>query len=202
MEFDLVVGVREGRHYGERVEVERAVRQHDALGRAGGAAGIEQFGDGRFIDREDVGAGQAIGREEFLIALTDSDPVLDGGARPTEVVDHRGEIGFVDHDAGLGVIEDRGEFGGREAHIERHRDGAGKQRPVVAFEQLVVVEAEIGDAVGGPDPERDEAGGQAFAALAELGVRKAAVARDRRRSSCRRDPWRDRGSGSASGARA
>ena len=53
---------------------------------------------------------------------------------------------------------------------------AGEKRRVIAFEQFVVVEAEIRDAVAGLDPEREEAGGKAFAALTELGVGEAALA--------------------------
>ena len=49
---------------------------------------------------------------------------------------------------------------------------------VVAFEQLVVIEAEIRDAVAGLDPGGEEAGGEALAALAEFGVGEAAVAGD------------------------
>ena len=39
----------------QRVQVEGAVREHHALGRAGAAAGVEQFGDGVFVEGDDVG---------------------------------------------------------------------------------------------------------------------------------------------------
>jgi hypothetical protein len=43
---------------------------------------------------------------------------------------------------------------------------------------LVIVEAEVGHAVGGFHAEREQTGGEAFAALAELGVGEAEVAVD------------------------
>src|SRR5213078_3438988 len=45
---------------------------------------------------------------------------------------------------------------------------------VIAFEQLVVVEAEIGDALARLEAFRFECRGQALAALAELGISEAA----------------------------
>src|SRR5205814_345988 len=57
VELHVVVGVDEGGADGERVEVERAVGQHDALGRAGGAAGVEELADSGFVDGEKIGAG-------------------------------------------------------------------------------------------------------------------------------------------------
>ena len=55
---------------------------------------------------------------------------------------------------------------------------------VVAFQKLVVVEAEIGDAVARLNALRQQAGGQPLAALAELGVSEAAGRRRRLRPFC------------------
>ncbi len=37
------------------MEVERAVGEHDAFGRAGAAAGVEEFGGGGLVDGHEVG---------------------------------------------------------------------------------------------------------------------------------------------------
>jgi len=46
------------------VEVERAVREHDAFGCAGAAAGVEKFGGGGFVDGHEVGEGKGVVLEE------------------------------------------------------------------------------------------------------------------------------------------
>ena len=54
----LHVGVFAGKRseYSQRVQVQRAVRQRDSLGRTGAAAGVEQLGNRLLIVRENVGA--------------------------------------------------------------------------------------------------------------------------------------------------
>ena len=62
------------------------------------------------------------------------------------------------------------EFRRRETHVERHDDGAGLNHSVVALEELVVVEAEEGDAVSLLDAGAGEGGGESLAPLTELGI--------------------------------
>src|SRR3954466_10084555 len=94
------------------------------------------------------------------------------------MVDRGGEVGFVEEDARLGVVQDGGELGRGEPHVDRHRDRAGEEGGVIAFEELVVIEAEVRDAVAGLDAERLEPEGEALAPFAELGVGEAEVAGD------------------------
>ncbi len=50
--------------------------------------------------------------------------------------------------------------------------------PVIAFKKLMVVEAEIGDAIAGADAFGKKSGGETFAPLSELGVGERTGARD------------------------
>src|SRR6185369_715220 len=63
-------------------------------------------------------------------------------------------------------------------NVERHRDGPYERRSVIAFEKLMIVEAEIGDAVAGADSLGKQAGGETFATFSELGVGERAGAGD------------------------
>ena len=66
------------------------------------------------------------------------------------------------------MLHDGAQFGGRQADVERHHDGAGLRHAVIAFQQLVRVEAEIADAVARLHAGALQSGGQLLAALAEL----------------------------------
>jgi hypothetical protein len=59
-----------------------------------------------------------------------------------------------------------------KAHIQRHRDGPDQRGAVVTFEKLMIVEAEIGDAVTRADAMEKQPGGETFATFSELGVGK------------------------------
>jgi len=82
-----------------------------------------------------------------------------------------GKLAFEDQHSGAGVTKNGGQLGGLQAHVERHRDGSNQRRPVIAFQKLMVVEAEIGNAVTGADTLRKQAGSKAFAALSRIGRR-------------------------------
>src|SRR5437867_5694666 len=63
-------------------------------------------------------------------------------------------------------------------HVERHYDPASLHNSVVAFEQLMGVEAQIGDAVALPDAEPHQRRGQPLATFAELRVGELLIAAD------------------------
>ena len=69
----------------------------------------------------------------------------------SQLLDQRSKLAFENQHAGAGVIKNGGQLGGLQAHVERHRDGSNQRRPVIAFQKLMIVEAEIGDAVAGAD---------------------------------------------------
>ena len=170
----IAVSIRGG--HGEAVQVEGAVREHDAFGRPGGAAGVEELADGRLVEGADIGAVDAAGGEQGFVLGSDGDETLDGGAGGAQVIGEGGEVGFVDEDAGLGVIQDTGELGWGKAHVQRHDDAAGEGDAVVSLEELVVVEAEIGDTIAGLDARGEQSRSEAFAAFAEFGVGVAVLA--------------------------
>ena len=95
-----------------------------------------------------------------------------------QLLDEGREIGFIDEDARFGVVKDAGQFRCGEAHVERHDGGADERGGEIAFEQLVGIETEVGDAVAGKDAFGEQSEGEAFDAFAEFGIRKAALAAD------------------------
>ena len=118
----------------------------------------------------------------FVIPLVlDSNPNdvgLDAGTVLSNFFDQRSEFALEHQHAGAGMIENGGKLGGLQAHVERHRDGSNQRRPVIAFQKLMIVEAEIGDAVAGADALGKQPGGKTFATLSELGVGERAGAGD------------------------
>ncbi len=62
-----------------------------------------------------------------------------------------------------------------QANIQRHHDGARLYDTEVSFQELVIVEAEIGDPLAGLDPLGDESRGQPFATRAKLAVGEPAL---------------------------
>ena len=76
------------------------------------------------------------------------------------------------------MLDDAGEFDGGEPDIDGHHDGPGQQNAEVAFEELMIVEAEVRHPVAGLDAQGQQAGREAFAALAELPVCETAGAVD------------------------
>ena len=179
MQLDVSVLAGKRGKQGQRVHVERAVRQHDALGRAGAAAGVEEFGDFIFVEGENVGTRDAVARQQVFqkqVRLRDrtidGDIATDAGACFSQLLDQRSKIALEHQHAGAGVIENGGEFGGLQSDVERHGDGANQRRSVITFKKLMVVEAEISDAVAGADAFGKQPGGQTFATLSELGVGK------------------------------
>ncbi len=81
----------------QRVQVQGAVREHHALGRAGGAAGVEQLGDGGLVDAEEIGALHAAAGQQVFVRPAGGDPVRNGIGRRPQRLHQRLEIRFVDH---------------------------------------------------------------------------------------------------------
>ncbi len=96
------------------------------------------------------------------------DPFFYGRAALLELLDHRREIVFEHQHFRAGVAQDGGQLQLRQADVQRHHDAARLHHAVVAFNQLVSVEAQVRDAVARGDAEFRKAGGQLLAAFAEL----------------------------------
>src|SRR6185312_9729769 len=143
----------------ERVEIEGTVGEHDAFWRAGAAAGIEELRDLVFVVRSNVdGVRAAVANEVFVFGVE-----IDGSERRragVEKADGGRELRLIEQNFGFGVGDDGGELGTREAHVERHHDGADDGGAVIAFEKLVGVVAEVSDAVAGFNAGGFERGGE------------------------------------------
>ncbi len=167
--------VIEGGGEREGVQIEGAVREHDAFGRAGAAAGVEELGGGGLVDGHEVGHRDGIVLEERGEGGVGGVGVVDGdeeavGNDVAKLLDDGSEVVLVEERGGLRVAEDDFELRRVQAHVERHDDGAGERYRVVALEQRGAVEAEDADAVVGTNAVGDEACGYAAAAVGELGV--------------------------------
>ena len=152
------------------MQVERTVREHHALGSAGGAAGIEKLADGVLVEEHDIGTVDAAARQQFLVVGARFYEALNAGAGGTEMIDQRGKIGLIDQDARRGVIQNGAEFKRRKPYVERHHDGAGERHSEIAFQKLMGIEAQVGNTIPLLDAFREQAGRQALAAFAELRV--------------------------------
>ena len=71
------------------------------------------------------------------------------------------------------MIEDADQLRRRQAHVQRHYHRVRLDDAVIAFEKLVVIEAEIRDSIAGPDSPRVQRRRQPFTTLAELSVSEA-----------------------------
>ena len=133
VQLNAVIFLREGRGHGKGVKVERAVRQHHALGRPCRTAGIEEFTDGILVEGHNIGPLNAAASQEILIGGTGFDEAVNRGAGLAQMLDERREIGLVDQKARGGMVKNRREFERREPDIQRHHDSAGQQHPEIAF---------------------------------------------------------------------
>ena len=92
---------------------------------------------------------------------------------------YRRKLAFDQHLPGLRALDDFTYLRHRKSPVDRHGDCADLYGTEEEFEERERVLAEIGDAVTGPDPIRDQAAGDLPCAILELGVRQ----RDRGRGS-------------------
>ena len=104
--------------HGQRVQVERAVGEHHAFGRAGAAAGIEEFGDRVLVEAERSRRARR-GRARAALRNVRS-PCGDLSSSATkcrmsgqdwpELLHERREIVFVNQHARAGMIQDADQF--------------------------------------------------------------------------------------------
>ncbi|MDE1148590.1 MAG: hypothetical protein PW843_18560 [Azospirillaceae bacterium] len=102
---------------------DRAVRQHHALGQAGGARGEDEIA-GVAGQRRQHGVRQAVGRHHGVVQQGGADQILrrhGGDARHLQVAHH------VDHQVGFGLFGDAGDAGGGPAGVDGDIGGAAQQ---------------------------------------------------------------------------
>ena len=168
----------------QRVGIHVAVAEHDALGGAGGAAGVE--------DRREVvvvahGVGHRIGagdqRFEIVRAgdlglAQPDDRELDIGPG-AQVFDQRGEIVVDDEEAGVAVIEGIGDLGHAPAGVDGVQDAAGPEGGEDVFEIAVGIGGEHADPVAGFHSKARQPSGQPCDTVGEDGIGLPSVAVDR-----------------------
>ena len=85
-----------------------------------------------------------IGNGNFLV---ERDEALDLAASRPQHLHQRREIVFKQQHPRAGMIQDIGELQLGQADVERHHDSARLHHAVIAFQQLMIVEAQVGDAI-------------------------------------------------------
>ncbi len=178
VELDARIVLRKDVGDRKRMQVQRAVREHNALGRAGAAAGVKEFGDGVFGDGVDIRALRSDAGDEGFITVLQRDHQFEFRARNPDSRNERGELVLEEEHTSAGVLQDRGEFRRSETHVSGHDDGTGHDDPEVTFQELVSVETEVSDAVAATDPGCMQSPGEPFTTLAELSVGEAVLAGD------------------------
>ena len=163
-----------------RVGHERAVAEHDALGRARRTAGVEEPGE--VVLGDVVGEGGRVrAGEQRLVAVAGVDDVLDA----------RGQVGDLavgEQDPRARVLQRVAQLRVGVAVVERHEHRARARDRLVQLEVAVRVPGDDGDAVPATGPERVQPADEATAALPQLGVRQLeALERDRGRVRGDRD---------------
>src|SRR5271156_1798866 len=192
VQLDVGIGNFEGHAGVERVEIDVAVREHHTFGIGTGAAGVEEFGDGVFVDGGDVQGVWRGGREQ-LVVIVRSEPggfrsafeqaeSFDGGEILAEGVDERKKLLFDEEDGGAGIVEDVAELASRETNVQGEQHGASFKDAVIGFEQAVTIGAEKSDAVTGLNASLAQGTGEMTSAIGELRVGVAVLDADDRRS--------------------
>ena len=105
-------------------------------------------------------------------------PMFDFGAVPAQNSDGIREVVLEDNHDRARMTKNRGQLRFGKADVERHQDRARLDHAEVAFEQLVVVVAEVGHAIARRDAELLQAGREPLRALSELGVGELPVPGD------------------------
>ena len=76
---------------------------------------------------------------------------------------------------GAVALTDSSQYPRLKAYVQGNDDGPNQRWPVVTFQKLVSVEAQISNAISGTDALGKEPGGQALATLSKLGVGEGIV---------------------------
>ena len=173
-----------GRLLGHGVQPGGAVRVHDALGVAGGAARVAHGRGGALVEHGPVEAGLLGGQQPLVgeglpegrgVALAGHDDGLDGLQLVLDGGQQRDQRGVHDDEAVLGVVDDVGQLIGGEPDVERVQDRPHGGDGEVGLEVALVVPGEGADPVPRLDPQAGEGGGQLLGPGRHLGEGGRAV---------------------------
>ena len=98
------------------------------------------------------GRGMRSSRQQRFVRLTGLDNRSNARASGAQLLHNRRELWFVDEQRGLGVPQDARQLRGGKTHIERHNDPTRQNHAVIAFQQLVGIEAQVRDAPARLEP--------------------------------------------------
>ena len=170
---------------GHRVQPGGAVRVHDALRVAGGAARVAHGGGGALVELGPLEA-RLLGRQQPLVgqglaegrgvALARHDDRLDGLQLVLDGGQERDQRGVDDDEAVLGMVDDVGQLLGREPDVEGVQDGPHGRDGEIGLQVTLIVPAERADPVPRLDPEAGEGGRQLLRPGCHLGEGGRAVA--------------------------
>ena len=171
-----------------RVQQRRAVRVHDTLRVAGGAARVAHRGGGAFVDVGPVEAGR-LGAEEVLVAqhvgaggrrleragvaAADDEVVLDRLQVGRDLGEQRHQAVVDDDDAVLAVVRDVGELLREQPDVQRVQHRAHARDREVRLEVRLVVPHERADPVAVADPEAAQPRRELLGPVRDLGERGA-----------------------------
>ncbi|PBI92112.1 hypothetical protein BKP43_20490 [Variovorax boronicumulans] len=174
--------VEEGaEHRDLRVDHQRRVAEHHALGPAGGAAGVEHAGQ-VVSAAQRVGHGLALADQRFVfrhargrLALAHVDPGGDGARGGAQFVRRRQELVVHEQDVRRAVVERVRHLGHAPARVDRVDHAAGPPHGQVVLQRAVGVEREHAHAIAGLHAQATQPTRQARDALAEFAVRARAA---------------------------
>ena len=155
-----------------------ALRPHHALGVAGGAAGIDEqqvVGAVRLRRQGDAGGRGRLKRRAGLEDQPESRQARD------QCRDHRGELGIVDEDGRVAVVEDVVQLLAGVAIVDVDVDEPRLERRDGGLGIGGTVAAQDRDLVTRRGPGGEEGGGQRVGAADEIAPRRDPVAVDKRR---------------------
>ena len=169
-EVDAALGQLVLGDFADGVDPGAAVGEHHAFGEARGAGSVVDGDAGVLVDdRNRRGAGPSLTQESLVVV----DDVGHG-----RIGDQGLKLGVHQQDFGAAVAQDPLQFGGGEAGVQHHQDGADPHGGEVGLQRHGAVGGEDCHPVAGLHAELQEGGRLTFHASAELRVGEAAVAFD------------------------
>src|SRR5580704_6167283 len=161
------------------------MREHNALGSGAGAAGVENLGDGVFVNFHDVGAVGSGGGKQFVVIFWREPIGLRRGVEKIESFDRRGALAegihnrekilFEKEHFRSGVVQNKCKLMGCKPDIEGEQDCTSVENAIVGFEQAMAVHAEEGDAVAGLHARRAQRTRKQSGTMSKLSISETQI---------------------------
>ena len=168
-----------------RVQIDVPVREHYTFGISAGAAGIEKFRDGIFVNGSNVSAMRRGCSEEFFVVLGREPSCFGSAVQKIDLLYRRNVIakGFRhskqllldEQSSDAGVVENVAQFAGREPDVQRKQYSAGFQYSVIRLQQAMTIATKERDALARLNASLTQSARQATGSLGQLRVRETIV---------------------------